>query len=191
MTNTTKITLFATLMAAGVAALALGPMGGRMAKELGLSPEQTQKIESLRYDHQKEMIGLKGQMQVKRLDLRKEMEKDTPDPAALDKLVDEGAALRATMQKARLHHLLDMKKILTPEQWQKAKAHFAEHMGEMGGARGRGHGGPGGNRGEGAEGCPGAGKGPGHGPHGPAMGQGGGPGPAPQGTPLDDDEDDF
>lgn len=174
MKTKTQLAVLAALLASGLAVLAMGPFGDRMVKELGLTPDQAQKIESLKVEHQKEMITLKSQMRLKRLDLRQEMEKDSPNPASLDKMVDESAAMRATMEKARLHHLLDVKKILTPEQWQKAKAHFAERIGDMGGP-GQGGRERHGKRG-GHAGCPGGVPGP------------GGMGAGPHGAPADDDE---
>ena len=168
MKNLIRVALAATVLAAGMAVLALGPMGGRMAKELGLTGEQTQKLQELRYQHQKEAVGIRSQLQVKMLDLRHEMEKGSPDPAALDRMVDEAAALKASLQKARIHDLLEAKKILTPEQWQKARERFVERMGRGEGLRkgGRGHrgGGPGLDQQ----------RGPGHGP-GPESGPGGSP----------------
>jgi Spy/CpxP family protein refolding chaperone len=156
-----KTALVATLLAAGTLAMALGPGGGRMAKDLGLTPEQQQKMKDLRTTHQQEVSPIREQIKAKMLDIRLEMEKDAPDTGVLDRLVGEAETLKASLHKARLHHLLDLKKILTPEQWQKAREHFLAQGGRDG--EGERHG-----RGErGSRGRCGSGAGHGHPGHGP------------------------
>jgi Spy/CpxP family protein refolding chaperone len=197
------MTLASAVLATGLAVLAEGPAGGRRAKELGLTQEQTQKLESLRYEHRKETADLRHQIQGKRLDLRREMEKDSPDPSVLDRLVEEAGALKVKLQKARIRHRLEVKTIFTPEQWEKVRENFGPRAGRGGDpgkmGRGRRGGGPG------PEGAPGRGRGPclnpgsgdgpgprGGGGFGPGRGMGpcGGTGPGSQGPFGDDDEDD-
>ncbi len=127
------------LLSVGLAVLAQGAFQrAKLADQLGLSPEQTQKLQDIRYANQKQMLDIRHDLAAKMLDYKHEMAKDNPDPQVLDRLADEAAALRARMMKARTHHLLEVKKILTPEQWSKAKALFQERMGERrrGGGRG-------------------------------------------------------
>jgi Spy/CpxP family protein refolding chaperone len=158
MKTSIRVAMAGTILVVGMAALALSPMGGRMAKELGLTPDQTQKLQEMRYEHQKQAAGIRSQLRVKMLDLRREMEKDSPDPAALDRMVDEAAALKASLHKARIHDVLAAKKILTPEQWLKARERFIGRLGRGDGLRkgGRGHR----RGGSGLEQGPGSGRGP-------------------------------
>ena len=134
-----KITLAAGLLGAGLALAAMNPLRNpKVVQELGLSPEQVQKLEDLRYQNQKQMIDVRRDLQLKMLDIRREMEKADPSPQVLDRLVDEAAAIRARQQKARIHHLLDVNKILTPEQWAKGRQMLMERregMRERFGAR--------------------------------------------------------
>ncbi len=168
MTKTTRNVLIAgTLaLAAALAAAAAGPLRNPEAlRDLGLSPEQSQKLSDLRYAHRAKMIEERAALEKKTLELKRELDKENPDGAAALRLVDEVSALRARMARERLAHQLEVRKILTPEQWAKARETF---RGEWGGRRGRGRGGL---RGEGPGPRPGFGPGSpgcrGQGPAGP------------------------
>lgn len=179
MKRTVLIAITATLLAAGAVALAAGPFSNpKVVQALKLTPEQQQKLEDLRYQRRKDGANLRRDMELKRLDLERELDKDTPDVAALDRLLDEQGALRTKMGKARIHQMLDMKKILTPEQWNKVRDRMRERRAErIGNRRGPGGFGPGGRQGQGQGMAPGG--------RGGRGGQGFGrpDGPPPQGGP--------
>lgn len=119
------------VLSVGLAALAQGAFQrAKMAEALGLSPEQGQKLQDLRYAQQRQMLDIRHDLALKMLDYKHEMAKDNPDPQVLDRLTDEAGALRTRMMKARTHHLLDVKKILTPEQWAKARTLLQERTAE-------------------------------------------------------------
>jgi Spy/CpxP family protein refolding chaperone len=138
MKTTWKMAIATGITALGLAALAAGPlMSPKVSQALNLTPEQQQKMEDLRYVHQKDMIKFREELSLKRLDLQREMQKDSPDRATVDRIADDLGALRTRMGRARVDHLLDVRKILTPEQWSKARelmqAHRAQRMGGRGG----------------------------------------------------------
>jgi Spy/CpxP family protein refolding chaperone len=187
MKTWTKIGIVGAAIAVALAAAARNPLKNpQMAKDLGLTQEQIQKLDDLRYRHQAERIDQRSELQKKMLDLQREMERDTPDTAVVNRLIDETALLRAAMGKARAAHLMDVRKVLTLEQWDKVKGQFAAGRGNRpgrGGRMGRGAGlrgqGPREGFGPGAPGC--TGQGPGGGAV-PAAGFGpGSPGCAGQG----------
>jgi Spy/CpxP family protein refolding chaperone len=174
------------VLAAGLSTLAANPFHNpKVAKELNLTPEQQQKLDDLRYQHRKDAVTLKRDMELKRLDLEREMEKDNPDPQVIDRLMDEQGALRTRMGKAKFHNLMDMKKILTPEQWSKVREQMQSHRAQRGrfagenrrGGRGERPDGPPHTGGAPGMSAPGAGSGPERGPGGPMM--------------DDEDEEDF
>ena len=195
-----KAALAVAVLSAGLALCAQVPCKNpKVAKELGLTPDQIQKLEDLKYQHEKQVIDVKRDLALKRLDLRRELQKDSPDRAVLDRLTDETSALRGRMQKLRLNHMLDAKKILTPEQAQMIKDRFMErrqHMRERrgdrfqrrdfrGGPEGAGPG-AGFRRDQGAApGGQGAPQSPGP-QSGADMGPEAGPGPGPDGPPPPD-----
>ena len=178
MNDRWKVIIAAGLAAAGIAVFAGSPFKNpKVQQALNLTPEQQQKLDDLSYQHQRESANLRRDMQLKRLDLQRELDKDNPDPTVLDKLIDEQSALRAQAGKARVQQMLAMKKILTPEQWSKAKELRQERRAErMGGRHGRNRGGEGG-RGRGWGAGPEEGFG---GPPGRSGSGGPGPGEGPQ-----------
>ena len=115
--------------------------------DLGLSEEQIEKLEGLRSEFQKNRAKQQNQLKIKRLELRGLLLEDDPSEKKLYSKVEEISKLQMELQKKRIAHLLEVRKILTPEQWTKFSAHR--------GHRGPGKGGPrGARRGPGRGGCP-------------------------------------
>lgn len=199
-TNRWKATVVVLFAAAGIAALAGNPFHNpKVVQALNLTPEQQQKLDDLAYRHQKEAVGLRADLQLKRLDLERELDKVSPDQAAVDRLLDEQAAMKARLGKARVHQMLDVRRVLTPEQWSKVREFRQSRRAErMSGRRGQGGFGGGASRGMYPGGPGGMGQGMGH-PEGPPPGGpgGGGPnrseemgqGPGPGGPQADSEED--
>jgi Spy/CpxP family protein refolding chaperone len=108
-------------------------MGGRgmedFLEDLKLTPDQQTKITDLKFAHQQEILPLKRDLTKKRIELKSELEKESPNKATLEKLTDEISVLQAKVQKSKLNFLLSLKTVLTPEQWQKAKENFLEEKG--------------------------------------------------------------
>jgi Spy/CpxP family protein refolding chaperone len=129
-----KITLIAGVLGLlALAAWAQGPLKNpKVIQELGLTPDQVQKLEDLKYQHQRQMIDIRHDLSLKRLELNREMEKDTPDRAKINRLLDETSALKGQQQKLRTNHRLDASQILTPEQRVKAREMMAERRARRG-----------------------------------------------------------
>ncbi len=122
MKTTWKIAIVTGIAALGLATIAAGPLTNpKIRQALNITPEQQREMADLRYQNQKDMMKLREEVALKRLDLRREMQKDSPDRATVDRLADEMGAIRARMGRARVDHLLDVRKVLTPEQWSKAR----------------------------------------------------------------------
>lgn len=171
MKITWKVAIIAGIAAMGLVALAAGPFTNpRVRQALNLTPEQQQKMGDLRYQHQKDMIKLREEVSLKRLDLRHEMEKDSPDRATVDRLAEEMGALRVHMGRLKVDHLLDVRQVLTPEQWSKARELMQARRAQRKAGRG-GRLGPGAGSGRGQGAGPGQSPGPG-GPEGGAGGDG-------------------
>lgn len=171
MKTSLKIAMVA--LAAGLvasAAWAQGPLENpKVIQELGLTQDQVQKLDDLKYQHQRQMIDVRHDLALKRLELRREMEKDNPDRAKINRLLDETSALKGQQQKLRTNHRLDASQILTPEQRTKAREMMAERRARRG-ERGMDH-----RRGFRDGDRPGFGRGPGSGgppPQAPASRQG-------------------
>ncbi|MEE9553110.1 MAG: Spy/CpxP family protein refolding chaperone [candidate division Zixibacteria bacterium] len=162
------LTVFASILVLSAVASAQ-PRGGMMmaADELELTDQQIERLEDLRYQHQKEMIGRQAAVKEAKLELRELMRKtDVSEKGALAKQ-ERVLKAKAEVARAKLKHKLAARKLLTEEQFEKWK--------KM--KRGKGH-----RRGSGMKGgCDGPGPGMGghpgmRGGHGKGMEQGHGKG---------------
>jgi Spy/CpxP family protein refolding chaperone len=89
--------------------------------ELGLTPEQKEKIKSMVFEGRKEQIRLQSDLKIGNLQLRELMTQDRPDKFKIDKMIDDIGAIRTRMQKARVERMLSLRDILTKEQIQSLK----------------------------------------------------------------------
>jgi len=150
------LTVIGTL-ALSLSAAAQGPFQNpQIAEKLNLTAEQQQQLEDIHYTHQQKQVSLRHEIQMKRLEQRHEMDGDAPNIQALDALCEEIGMLQVQLAKNRNRFALEVKSILTLEQWNTVKGHFLR-MGDGrmgpgarrgmrgGGPQGRGmRGGPGG-----------------------------------------------
>ncbi|MDZ7741354.1 MAG: Spy/CpxP family protein refolding chaperone [Bacteroidota bacterium] len=88
-----------------------------------LSEEQMEKIEKIKTDFMKENLPLKNEMDIKRAELKALSTGDEADPGAINKKIDEIAALQAKMMKKHAAHRQDIRKLLNDEQ----KLMFDQH----------------------------------------------------------------
>ena len=84
--------------------------------ELGLSPEQVGRLETLRGDFTREAIRRDADIRIAELDLAALLEQDPLDLAKVETKVREVAQLRADFRIARLRAIEQGKAVLTPEQ---------------------------------------------------------------------------
>jgi Spy/CpxP family protein refolding chaperone len=89
----------------------------RVARELGLTAEQSEKIEKVFVNARPHLIDLKGDLEKRQLDLQVAMDDKSSDRADVEKKIDAVENARKQLQKARALMILDMKQVLTPEQW--------------------------------------------------------------------------
>ncbi len=131
----------------------------RPAGEGCLEFEDRVELKKLRLEHQLASVDLKAELEQLREKMHEELSKDDPSRRALEKIADEMHALKKMMMKKRIDHLLDVRKVLSAEEWKE----FMKHHRRMGAGRHES-----GDRGRMMMRCPGsrhgAGKGRGHGP---------------------------
>ena len=150
-----------------------GPMGlsrivnnPDMREKLGISTEQAAKIRQQETDFQKASVMNRAKSQVAHMELNQLMSADKPDRVAIDKKLSDISAAQLVSEQTRVHHQLDMKTALTPDQQAKLKELMQSRRPGM-----RGPGGPNG----GPQGGPGRG---GRGPRPPQGSGTGSPDPA-------------
>ena len=146
-------------------------MQGMAAMMPDLTPDQQDKMDALRAAHLKEMMPLRTDLQLKQIELEALWRADEPDAKKIVAKVKEIGGIREKMEVARINHMFDCRKLMTPEQL-KAMKKMGMGRGMMGKGMGRGMRGQMGGCPMGGEGCGMQGGNQCGGPQGP-MGQGG------------------
>ncbi len=88
---------------------------------LDLSPEQQEEIENSRYEVEKKVIPLRAEIQLKHLDMRKEMKADNPNRSKLMNLTKQISDLQLKTKQLMLDQKLKIHSTLTPEQREQLK----------------------------------------------------------------------
>lgn len=94
-----------------------------MMKELNLTPDQMDKLEGLRLDYQKANLAFRPKARDLREKVKEELLKTSPDKGKLDSYAAEIGKMQGEMAKQRHGHLLQIKAVLTPEQFEKLVSH--------------------------------------------------------------------
>src|SRR5580700_6322701 len=129
----------------------------RLSQQIGLSDTQKKQMDDIFQQHKLKLIDLNAGLQKQEAIMQPLVEADQPDETKILSQIDAVAQARAELEKANARMLFDIRKTLTPDQWQKLKAMREEHR--QGGKMMRdGRRGP---DGQGARGGPGGPGGPG------------------------------
>lgn len=94
---------------------------GAMFKELGLTDQQKSKIREVRMAAKKEMVRLRADAKIARIELEESMHQPNPKPTEVKAKVAAINNVRGKLLEKRVDLRLEMKKILTPEQQEKAR----------------------------------------------------------------------
>jgi Spy/CpxP family protein refolding chaperone len=97
-------------------------------KDAGCSDQQIRRIETIRDGAERKKVDLKHQMETLRLDIKQLMQADNPDRAAIFKKIDQIGAVKLKLKKLWVGTILDVRKELTPEQWEQVQLLKAERM---------------------------------------------------------------
>jgi Spy/CpxP family protein refolding chaperone len=81
--------------------------------------------------HRLKLIDLNANLEKQEVMFRPMIEADQPDETKILAQIDAVAQARADLEKADARMLFDLRKALTPEQWQKLKATRMEHRDRM------------------------------------------------------------
>jgi Spy/CpxP family protein refolding chaperone len=127
------------LLVAAVGVSLGGPLCRTLVKhvglgdELGITGDQREQLEELYENTEKEIIEARGKMRIKRLEMERLMRSDDPDMREIRRLVNEIGDARSSSMLAGIERNIRMKRILAPEQMDRA----GKMMMRMG--RGRDH----------------------------------------------------
>lgn len=92
-----------------------------VAQKIGLTDDQTQKIEKTFQDFRLQLIDLHANLEKQETLLQPLVDADQPDEAKVMAQVDRVAAARASLEKANAQMMLAIRRVLTPDQWKKLK----------------------------------------------------------------------
>ncbi len=121
----------------------MGPYRGlsplAMKEALSLSPEQVNRLRPLEVEYWKTMIEHDGDFQVAMLDLGMLMDVGQPDKDAITRQIDKMSRLQRQMMLNRVETLLQVKEILSPEQYALYRSQLRAHMETHMEGHGKGH----------------------------------------------------
>ena len=88
-------------------------------QELNLTPEQMEQFAKQREESNSAKEGLRNSIREKHRELREELDSETTDNEKLESIVSELKSLEAQRIDQKVKSIIQMKEILTPEQFQK------------------------------------------------------------------------
>ncbi len=81
-----------------------------------LTDTQRSQLERLHLALKKDMSVLRAELAVNKAELKELALRDNPDTRAIERKMDEISGIRKEMMKKRISHLIEVRKIFTPEQ---------------------------------------------------------------------------
>jgi len=113
-----------------------GDKVARMVRHLDLTPDQEAKVRALHADHKSATKALRERVRALKDEIREAWQQEVPDEAAILALQKEIHEVKGALAEHRVRLRLDVMAILTPDQRERAEAHFRDR-----GKRGKGRGG--------------------------------------------------
>ena len=92
-------------------------MWSRVADQLGLNQDQRTKLDAIRQQNRINLIDLHASLEKEEATLEPMMKADTPDEGKITSQIDRVAQARAELEKAHARMLLQIRTVLTPDQW--------------------------------------------------------------------------
>ncbi|MCS7313419.1 MAG: periplasmic heavy metal sensor [Acidobacteria bacterium] len=104
-----------------------GPMGrwwqhARVQQELGLQPDQIRQLDDIYYRFQPEIMDLQNAVGKARLSLEQAMASSQWDDRQIMDTARQLAEARNRLEMKRLEMILQMRRVLQPDQWQKLQS---------------------------------------------------------------------
>ena len=106
----------------------------QFAENLKLTPDQQTQMEGLRYSHEKAMINLQATLKTEMLEVKQLKLADEPNRKKIFAQIDKVGAARIAIEKAKADHQLEVRKILSEEQYKvfRMKMQRKSEFGERG-----------------------------------------------------------
>jgi protein CpxP len=100
----------------------------KMVSELGLSQDQQTKLDNIMQQNRLKLIDLNASLQKEEATLEPLVSADSPDETKITSQIDRVAQARAELEKSHARMLLEMRRVLTPDQWSKLRAMHGGNM---------------------------------------------------------------
>ena len=91
-------------------------------KQVGISDAQASQIEQVFVEHRMKLIDWMADLQKQELKLETYLDADQPDEGQVSNQVDQVVAARGKLEKENALMMLDMRRVLTPDQWKKLQS---------------------------------------------------------------------
>ena len=90
-----------------------------MVQKLGIDSDQQKKIEDVFQQHRLKLVDLDATLKKEEIVLEPLMSADSPDETKTLAQIDKVAQARAELEKANARFLFAIRRVLTPDQWNK------------------------------------------------------------------------
>jgi Spy/CpxP family protein refolding chaperone len=94
----------------------------KVARKIGLSEKQIERIRHITYQFKKKVIKKRSELQMAKLELQYYLDGANPKEEHALKLVGKIGSLETKLHKIRVSMLLKIRSLLTPAQWRKLRA---------------------------------------------------------------------
>ena len=91
-------------------------------KQIGLTDGQASQIEQIFVEHRMKLIDWVADLQKQELKLETYLDADQPDEGQVSNQVDQVVAARGKLEKENALMMLNMRRVLTPDQWKKLQS---------------------------------------------------------------------
>ncbi|MBW4027913.1 periplasmic heavy metal sensor [Acidipila rosea] len=92
------------------------------AQQIGITSQQQAKMDSIFQEHRLKLIDMQGALEKQETILEPLLQPSQLDKSKVLSQIDAVADARAALEKANARMLLDLREVLSPEQWQKLQA---------------------------------------------------------------------
>jgi len=100
-----------------------------VAKKLQLTGPQVSQLDQVFYDHKVKLIDYGAEMEKQDLKLQTLLDADVPNEAQIDSQVDQVLSARGKLEREYTMMNLDLRKVLSLEQWRQLKSLRGEQFG--------------------------------------------------------------
>ena len=104
-----------------------GMMKVMLKEKVGLNDKQIDAIQKLRYKADRARIDIEYQLKKEGLYLQELMDGDKPDKTKVLSQIDKLGTLNTQVKKNRIGLMLDIRALMTPQQWAKMEQLHREH----------------------------------------------------------------